>query len=252
MSAPLEGRWIAKPRRPHSVVPYAVSTFYAALLPSFVLLMTNGRAADWAIGLYLAFTVGVLLASFSFLIRRYKTRHLLVAELMADDEFGAQFPVEVTVFAKGKPLGRDQGVVWFADDLMGFSGAACSFVLASTDLMWGLRPARAGGQVQTWAKGVLLLRGAPVDAFLVLTPLGGNILGCKKRVLGFVPSGGGTEDERLARYMGVDSSPSEERCWPPLKPYAPPERLGDRLEDVAPLQHAVDRRALRVGERNER
>lgn len=122
-------------------------------------------------------------------------------ELM-DGGFGDQCFVELTIVVDRRRIGADRGVMWFADGLMGFSGRACSFVLAASDLEVGPTASGANG-VRPYPADTLVLVGTPRPSYMVVTPLAGQEW----------------YRTRLRTFL-QDSEPGEgERCFPPLVPY---------------------------------
>jgi hypothetical protein len=138
-------------------------------------------------------------------------------QALIDGGFGDQFPAELTIVVDNKAIGSDRGAVWFADGLMGFSGSAASFVLASRDVEVrepGRDHPRSG---QPYPAGTILLRGAPREAYVVVSPLSGHKEGYYLR---------------LKRFQDEFASSDAERFWPPLKPY---------VEETPALEAAVGR-----------
>jgi len=125
-------------------------------------------------------------------------------QALVDGGFGDQFPVELAIVVQANTIGVDRGVLWFADGLMGFSGSAASFVLASSDLEpteKGRHHPRSG---QPYPAGAILLKRAPQEAYVVIIPLKGHEAGY---------------EARLKRFEDESPTADAERFWPPLHCY---------------------------------
>ncbi len=117
-----------------------------------------------------------------------------------DGAFGDQFLVEVTIVAGKDRLGTDRGVLWFSDGLMGFSGAATSFVLSAKDI----RKKKTGNRNSELPDNAIILRGAPRAGYFMIHPIG-------KAAKAY--------GERLRAFLIMDVEHEGERVWPPLVPY---------------------------------
>lgn len=175
-----------------------------------------GRTAGWiGYGLILLFIFAY--AGRYFWKERGRLRMMPMDQALVDGGFGDQFPAELTIVVGNKAIGSDRGAVWFADGLMGFSGSAASLVLASNDIEVreaGRDHPRTG---QPYPAGSILLRGAPCEAYVVVSPLSGHEEGYRLR---------------LKQFQGEMASSDAERFWPPLQPYA---------EEASALEAAVGR-----------
>ncbi len=179
----------------------------ASQLAVWTHLFTGGHGGPAWIRLVTVVLLALALASpVAARIRRWRDRRAHAGDsALVDGGFGEQFPVEIAVVARGQRLGVDRGVVWFADGLMGFSGAASSFVLAAWDvkIRATATPARYG-QTPIPA-GAIELADSPVPAYLLLEALGTSEAALR---------------ERLKRFDKETAAPDAERHWPPLVPYA--------------------------------
>lgn len=152
-------------------------------------------------------------------------------QALMDGGFGEQFLVEMTIVVGDKRLGTDRGVVWFAEGLMGFSGRATAFVLAPRDLRPNLVSKKREGKDPLPA-GSIVLRGAPREAYIVVTPLG-------RQRRAYVAG--------LKRFMWSKKPSQSERCWPPLTRYRETkvdQQAIERTEDVAGLTGLLPKAAF--------
>lgn len=203
---PKEGRWISRPKRSRWMAPAFGGTFIASQLPNWanIVFGSDHHSPVVRIVVFALLAVFGIVAACCALQRRLARRVRPRDAALLDGAFGDQFLVDVTILTGKRPLAIDRGALWFADGLIGFSGEVFSFVLATQDVKvaWTAKPAtrdRIAVPV-----GSLALVGAPVLAYIGLSPLDHSAKSLR---------------ERLRAFEGETASPSAERYWPPLKPY---------------------------------
>lgn len=204
--APKEGRWIAKPRKPRWVVPMVLVTVFSSQMPNWINLLSRpGRHSPVLLYLVALFVAAALIILVAVLVRERLARRTRREDLaLVDGSFGDQYPVDVTIVANGVRIGSDRGVAWFADGLMGFSGGASSFVLASWDVAprWGTKGRTKS--VGAMPEGAIVLVDAPVPSYVVVSPSRTHWKSYRERLHAFEKESAGADAERF---------------WPPLVPY---------------------------------
>ena len=211
MSAPREGRWIAKPRRPRFGIAWVaflgIPLQLLIQLPNLLSLWKS--RGDYAIFfVFWAVIVGcaLWLAVHLSLAKREGKRDRALVDADLEDQFTA----EITIQVGDRRIGADRGVVWFADGLMGFSGRATSFLLAASDVVPLSRNARILWERRSSPPGALVLVDAPHrNASVFVTPLGRHDRAYRDRLIAFVDAA---------------ETPQGERQWPPLAPYVRPNK----------------------------
>jgi len=210
---PGEGQWIAKPFRAR----YVQQGIGFGLLYIIYLVVNRFARAylEIDISIFGVLTISAIAIGWklwrTFEARRVKRPHPEDV-ILADGNFGDQYPAEIAVFARQRSLGMDRGVVWFSDGLMGFSGSSFSFVLSAKDIA----PQWVGVKRDSrYPTNSIVLKDAPVPGHLVVTPLGAN---------------NNLYRERLYRFSQAAESPTGERIWPPLTPFDPESALGSLTE----------------------
>lgn len=175
-----------------------------------------GEAGSWTLfaGVYLL----AMLALGYPILRDRRARRMRAKDFaLVDGGFGDQFPVEVTVVAAGKRLGTDRGVLWFDDGLMGFSGAALSFVLASCDVVVKRQGQKTSRQGKGYPDGAVALVRSPREAYVVVHALGRQAKECQAR---------------LRRFAWEPVNREAERHWPPLIAYEEAQRTERMIRDA--------------------
>jgi hypothetical protein len=205
LSSPLEGRWIAKPSKPRwGVAKLAFSGL--AIYISMRVMDVGIDAKDDTMAL-IGLSVFVILVTIiaTAKVSEFVARHGKPSgTAVADATFGDQFAVEIHLLVHGKQLGRDRGVLWFGDGLMGFSGHALSFVLAAADIAPQWEKLLRKNTKKSLPADAVVLRNAPKDAYFVVTPLAGRTKAYRKR---------------LYEFKKENAEPAGERHWPPLHRY---------------------------------
>ena len=203
---PQEGRWIAKPDRTPWYLKLGASVVLLGQLPNLLRMVLEpfvGKTYVWPVILSLSALVALVALGVCLAAIRRRAALRRKRSAMMDEGFGDQFVVEVTMVADGKHLGTDGGVLWFADGLVGFTGASSSFLLASSDVRSHQTPKTAKGRT-TFPAGSLQLVGARRHAYVVISPASRDRKAYK---------------ERLRRFTLEFAPPDAERHWPPLVPY---------------------------------
>jgi hypothetical protein len=212
-SSPRESEWIAKPRQPRfGVAQLAFSGLAIYLCLRVIDIGEDGRQESlvW-IGYSVLFVVVsyVIAAKISeYFARRQKPSGQAVLEAALED----QFSVEIHLVVQGMRIGRDWGVLWFGDGLMGFSGSAMSFVLSARDVAPQWERVRIAAVKNPYPVDSIVLVDAPNDAYLFVTPLAGQTQAYRKR---------------LYEFKKENALPNAERHWPPLHRYSQEERSSE-------------------------
>ena len=207
--SPHESRWIAKPSKPRWGVAQLAFSGLAIYLSMRVMdVGIDGKNDTLAlIGLSVFVVLVTIIATAK--VSEFVARHGKPSgTAVADAAFGDQFPVEIHLLVEGKQMGRDRGVLWFGDGLMGFSGHAFSFVLAAIDIAPQWEKLMRKNTKKSYPQDAIVLRDAPRDAYFVVTPLAGRTKDYRKR---------------LYEFKKANAVPAGERHWPPLHRYIPDE-----------------------------
>lgn len=202
--APQPGRWVAKPLK--SRIGYAAIHAIASSL--FLIFMFVALAAAphlnktsfWVcLPVFLEFFIVVPF----WLANEYRVLRFTKADaaLLERPENLEEFPVEITIRAGLRTIGADRGVVYFDQDLIGFSGGRTSFLLSARDLSYP--------RVNSWLDfdqvyRPLSLNADNVTAEVAIRPL-----------VGF----GRRFRRRLRAFLRADVAAKVARQWPPLEPY---------------------------------
>ena len=165
----------------------------------------------------IVFVMALGLEATSLYVRYVARRHGSSERALLDREDLDHYAVEVTIVIEGKAIGADRGVIWFADGVMGFSGASTAFVLAAGDVSADWIGRRKAKWDRTFEKPKLTLKGTPQPTIIEIEPL------VRK---------GASFEERLASFYVAKERPLEERQWPPLRSY---------IEEHQALEQAVGR-----------
>ena len=218
---PREGLWIAKPRKPFRSLQVLTGVAFLCQIPTFLNIVGNAtgnvalfRALFFVLCLFVVgVAFGPFVADWLAQLKRGMSR------VLVDGGFGAQFPAEVTTVVEGKRIACDRGVVWFADDLFGFSGEASSFVLAARDLAPQWPPIRRRPGIRGVPNDAIVLLGTPKIAYILIRPLLGYSRNYRHRLKQFFRRDVRTEGERLRAFVKNEDRNEAERFWPPLKRY---------------------------------
>lgn len=201
---PKPGQWIARPKKPRWVVPAVALIVFSTQIPNWINLLTNSGSHP-TVGRLIAFgfiVVMVLIVALTILINsRIASRLRPKDQALADGAFGDQYLVEVTIGSGKTRFGTDRGVLWFSDDLMGFSGDATSFVLSADDISIAAVGQKRDNTIPMHA---VTLKNAPRPGYFVIHPLNKEANEYRKR---------------LQQFASVRPGTYAERIWPPLEPY---------------------------------
>jgi hypothetical protein len=198
---PKEGRWIARPKRPRWVVPAMTLILFASLAPNWLNPLFSRGPFGALFGLAAVLILVMLVIGCVAFKNLIVERRAPQDSAFVDGAFGDQFLVEVTIVAGKNRLGTDRGVLWFSDNLMGFSGAATSFVLSAKDVRV---EKKALGRDNQLPDNAIILKGAPRTGYFMIHPIG-------KAAKAY--------EQRLRAFLIMDVEHEGERVWPPLVPY---------------------------------
>jgi hypothetical protein len=202
--SPKTGRWIAPPKKARWVAPAAIFILFSQLPNLFNTVFNAGRHS-YIVSYILAAVFSVLaLVLLTIALRtKFAARLRLKDKELAENAFGDQYLVEITIGSEQNRLGTDRGILWFSEGLMGFSGDATSFVLAAWDVE--VPPKNGRHRDQKLPLHSIALVDSPVPGYFVIHPLNRDAAEYRKR---------------LERFERESADFDAERTWPPLEPYA--------------------------------
>lgn len=216
---PKEGHWFARPKPVRrtlkklpdlAVIPALIATFGDSICRMLGLQVPGWFPKLQVVGYGLLFALFVI-----WKVNETVARRTLKADLQLSDrpEGIVEYLVEAVIFVDGKELAVDRGVVWFEEELLHFSGAATSFVLAATDIRPSVRFDPFGEEMK-W----MMLARPRTNAAIRLLPLSGF------RNWGFRWA--------IRRFVRKRESVLKPRQWPPLHAFG--EALEERVVERTP------------------
>ncbi len=221
--SPKEGRWIARPKRPRWIAPTVLFIVFASQAPSwFNTFFSASRHSPIVLYVFTVILATLLVVAVALMVKNAIRRRLRPQDYaLVDGSFGEQFLVEVTIGTGKAKFGTDRGVLWFSDGLMGFSGAATSFVLSADDieLQYNVGLQRGAKKRDNALRvDAVILKGAPTPGYFVIHPIDRAARTYRKRLHDFVREGAEHEGERV---------------WPPLVPYDERKALEAGVTDAS-------------------